>query len=31
MIERGYRSVVFGFDWALLQRGAAAALDGVRR
>src|SRR5262249_34508363 len=26
MVERGYRVLVLGFDWSLLQRGAAAAL-----
>lgn len=31
MIARGYRALVVGFDWSLLQRGAAAALAGVRR
>jgi 4-hydroxy-2-oxoheptanedioate aldolase len=29
MIARGYRALVVGFDWSLLQRGAAIALDGV--
>lgn len=31
MIARGYRALVVGFDWSLLQRGAAAALAGVSR
>ncbi|MBS1866180.1 MAG: 2,4-dihydroxyhept-2-ene-1,7-dioic acid aldolase [Acidobacteria bacterium] len=31
MIEKGYRMLVLGFDWSLLQRGIAAALAGVRR
>jgi 4-hydroxy-2-oxoheptanedioate aldolase len=31
MIARGYRALVVGFDWSLLQRGAAAALAGVNR
>jgi 4-hydroxy-2-oxoheptanedioate aldolase len=31
MIERGYRFLALGFDWSLLQRGAAAVLEGVRR
>jgi 4-hydroxy-2-oxoheptanedioate aldolase len=31
MIERGYRMLALGFDWSLLQRGAAAVLEGVRR
>jgi 4-hydroxy-2-oxoheptanedioate aldolase len=30
MVERGYRLLMIGFDWALLQRGIAAAMDGVR-
>ena len=29
MVARGYRALVVGFDWSLLQRGVAAALDGV--
>jgi 4-hydroxy-2-oxoheptanedioate aldolase len=31
MIERGYRALVVGFDWSLLQHGIAGAVDGVRR
>jgi 4-hydroxy-2-oxoheptanedioate aldolase len=31
MIERGYRMLALGFDWSLLQRGAAAVLEGIRR
>ncbi len=31
MIARGYRALVVGFDWSLLQRGAAAAINGVNR
>lgn len=31
MIARGYRALVLGFDWSLLHRGIAAALDGLRR
>jgi 4-hydroxy-2-oxoheptanedioate aldolase len=31
MVDRGYRALVLGFDWSLLQRGAAAALDGLHR
>lgn len=31
MVARGYRALVIGFDWGLLQRGIAAVLDGVRR
>ena len=31
MVERGYRALALGFDWLLLQRGAASVLDGIRR
>jgi 4-hydroxy-2-oxoheptanedioate aldolase len=31
MIERGYRVLALGFDWSLLQRGAASVLEGIRR
>ena len=31
MIARGYRALVVGFDWSLLQRGAAAAIAGIAR
>ena len=31
MIGRGYRALVVGFDWSLLQRGIAAAIAGVAR
>jgi 4-hydroxy-2-oxoheptanedioate aldolase len=31
MIERGYRALVVGFDWSLLQRGIAAATEGIDR
>lgn len=31
MIARGYRALVVGFDWSLLQRGVAAAVTGVAR
>lgn len=31
MIDRGYQALVVGFDWSLLQRGAAAAITGVDR
>jgi 4-hydroxy-2-oxoheptanedioate aldolase len=31
MIARGYRALVVGFDWSLLQRGTAAAISGVMR
>ncbi len=31
MISRGYRALVLGFDWSLLQRGTAAAMAGIKR
>jgi 4-hydroxy-2-oxoheptanedioate aldolase len=31
MIARGYRALIVGFDWSLLQRGTAAAMLGVKR
>jgi 4-hydroxy-2-oxoheptanedioate aldolase len=31
MIGRGYRALVVGFDWSLLQRGIASAIAGVSR
>ena len=31
MLDRGYRAVVFGFDWLLLQQAAARFLEEVRR
>ncbi len=31
MLERGYKALMLGFDWSLLQRGAASMLDGIRR
>jgi 4-hydroxy-2-oxoheptanedioate aldolase len=31
MIARGYRALVVGFDWSLLQRGIASVIDGVKR
>jgi 4-hydroxy-2-oxoheptanedioate aldolase len=31
MIKRGYRALVVGFDWSLLQRGIAAGTDGIVR
>lgn len=31
MVGRGYRALVVGFDWSLLQRGCAAAIEGVVR
>jgi len=30
MADRGYQVIALGFDWSLLQRGAAAVLDGLR-
>jgi 4-hydroxy-2-oxoheptanedioate aldolase len=30
MVNRGYRALVLGFDWSLLQRGVASLLDGLR-
>jgi 4-hydroxy-2-oxoheptanedioate aldolase len=29
MIARGYRALVVGFDWSLLQRGIASAIQGI--
>jgi 4-hydroxy-2-oxoheptanedioate aldolase len=31
MIARGYRALVVGFDWSLLQRGIASAIEGINR
>lgn len=31
MIARGYRALMVGFDWSLLQRGCAAAIEGISR
>ena len=31
MVARGYRALVVGFDWSLLQGGCAAAIEGVAR
>jgi 4-hydroxy-2-oxoheptanedioate aldolase len=31
MIARGYRALVLGFDWSLLQRGIASAIQGLGR
>ena len=31
MITAGYRMVFLGFDWSLLQKGAAAAMNGITR
>jgi 4-hydroxy-2-oxoheptanedioate aldolase len=30
MIARGYRALVVGFEWSLLQRGIDAAIQGIR-
>ncbi len=30
MIERGYRALVIGFDWSLLQRGIGSILNGIQ-
>jgi 4-hydroxy-2-oxoheptanedioate aldolase len=30
MIGRGYKALVVGFDWSLLQRGIASAISGIR-
>ena len=30
MVDRGYRALVLGFDWSLLQRGVSSVLDGLR-
>jgi len=29
MIERGYRALVLGFDWSLLQRGITSVVQGI--
>jgi 4-hydroxy-2-oxoheptanedioate aldolase len=31
MLGRGYKALMLGFDWSLLQRGAASLLDHIRR
>jgi 4-hydroxy-2-oxoheptanedioate aldolase len=31
MLDRGYRALVFGFDWMLLQQAAARFLEDIRR
>jgi 4-hydroxy-2-oxoheptanedioate aldolase len=31
MIDAGYRMIALGFDWSLLQRGIAAAVNGIHR
>ena len=30
MIARGYRALIVGFDWQLLERGIAASIEGIR-
>ena len=30
MIARGYRALVVGFDWSLLERGISSAIQGVK-
>jgi 4-hydroxy-2-oxoheptanedioate aldolase len=30
MIARGYKALVVGFDWSLLQRGIAVAISDIR-
>jgi 4-hydroxy-2-oxoheptanedioate aldolase len=30
MIDRGYRALVVGFDWWLLQRGISFVISGIR-
>jgi len=30
MIARGYKALVVGFDWSLLQRGIATAIGGIK-
>jgi 4-hydroxy-2-oxoheptanedioate aldolase len=29
LIERGYRGIFLGFDWLIMQRAAAALLEGL--
>jgi len=31
MVDAGYRMIFLGFDWSLLGKGAAAALQGIQR
>jgi 4-hydroxy-2-oxoheptanedioate aldolase len=31
MIARGYKALVVGFDWSLLQRGIASILGGIKK
>jgi hypothetical protein len=30
MLDRGYATIVFGFDWLLLQQGALRFIDAVK-
>ena len=30
MIARGYRALIVGFDWQLLEHGIAASIEGIR-
>jgi 4-hydroxy-2-oxoheptanedioate aldolase len=31
MIDRGYRALIIGFDWLLLQRGIETAIEAIKR
>jgi hypothetical protein len=31
MIARGYRALIVGFDWHLMDQGLAATLNSVQR
>ena len=31
IVDRGCRILFLGFDWSMLQKGTAAALDGIKR
>lgn len=31
MMDKGYRALMIGFDWSLLQRGIASTLEGMRK
>jgi 4-hydroxy-2-oxoheptanedioate aldolase len=31
MADAGYRMIFLGFDWSLLQKGAAAVFHGIQR
>jgi len=30
-VARGYKALVLGFNWSLLQRGISSVLDGIPR